>query len=192
MWSIEFRSMHTSQHRLDPEHELSLQDPSEQLRDSYRGLAREFSDLGGAQHPFTVGFPNDDFPQFLADLAACKLGEGPATGFVPHSSYWLVLDGKEVVGVSNLRHCLNDCLRREGGNIGYGVRPSARGNGFAVELLRHTLERARQLGLSEVLITCAASNTPSVRTILRNGGVYESEEFLAKWGEPVQRYWISL
>ena len=173
-------------------HKLTLQEPSEQFRDSYRDLAREFSDHGEPEAPFTVGFPNDDFPQFLAKLAACERGEGIPSGFVPHSTYWLVLDGKEVVGVSNLRHRLTDRLRREGGNVGYGVRPSARGNGFAVELLRHTLERARDLGLSEVLITCAASNIGSVRTILRNGRVYESEEFLPERNEVIQRYWISL
>ena len=54
------------------------------------------------------------------------------------------------------------------------------------------LGRARALGLSEVLITCSKANEPSVRTILRNGGVLASEEFLPELEELYQRYEISL
>src|SRR6266850_5512770 len=124
-------------------------------------------------------------------LAAGARGEGLPPGFVPHTTYWLVSDGI-VVGVANLRHSLTDALRREGGNIGYGVRPSARRRGFAHELLRRTLERARDLGLSEVLLTCDKTNIASVRTILKNGGVFVSEEFLPERGEVEQRYRIGL
>ncbi len=173
-------------------HELRLEEPNASLRDSYRGLVREFIEAGEHIVPFPLSFPHDDFPKLLERLSACARGEGLEPGFVPHSTYWLVLDGREVVGVSNLRHRLTEKLRREGGHIGYGVRPSARGRGFATELLRQTLGRARALGLSEVLITCSKANDPSVRTILRNGGVLASEEFLPECGEVYQRYWISL
>lgn len=40
------------------------------------------------------------------------------------------LDDREptmVIGTISLRHELNDYLRREGGHIGYGVRPTASG-----------------------------------------------------------------
>ena len=94
--------------------------------------------------------------------------------------------------MSNLRHSLTDALRREGGNIGYGVRPSARGHGFATELLRQTLVRAHHLGLREALLTCGKSNLASVRTIRKNGGELVSEEFLPNRGEIVQRYRIRL
>lgn len=96
------------------------------------------------------------------------------------------------MGVSNLRHSLTDRLRREGGHIGYGVRPSARGHGYATEMLRLTLDRARRRGLSTVLLTCARSNVASARTIVRNGGILASEEFLPERDEVVQRYWIDL
>jgi predicted acetyltransferase len=141
--------------------------------------------------PFPLTFPNDDFTAFLARLAACARGEGLPPGFVPHSTYWLVSDDV-VVGVANLRHRLTDALRREGGNIGYGIRPSARGRGYAREILRYTLVRAREMGLREVWLTCAKTNLASMRTIISQGGIFVSEEFLPRRGEIVQRYRINL
>jgi predicted acetyltransferase len=172
--------------------EVALMEPSLIHRDSYRSFVQEFADRGEAPVPFSIGFSSDDFTAFLERLAACARGEGLPEGFVPHSTYWLVSGGIEVVAVSNLRHRLTYRLRRDGGNIGYGVRPSARGRGFGSEILRQTLLRAQAIGLREVLITCAKTNLPSVRTIVGNGGVLDSEELLPERGEVIQRYWISL
>lgn len=167
---------------------LVFEEPHAGLQDSYRDLIREFVDAGEPLIPFPLKFPNEDFAAFLARLAGCKRGEGL---FVPHTTYWLVSDDV-VVGVSNLRHRLTDNLRHEGGSIGYGVRPSARRRGFATEMLRRTLDPARDLGLTEAWLTCAKTNVGSVRTILGNGGLFVSEEFLPDRGEIVQRYRIPL
>ena len=142
--------------------------------------------------PFTLGFPHDDFDALLKRLRDYKAGIGIDEGFVAHSSYWLVRDGKHILGVSNLRHELTARLRREGGNIGYGVRPSERRKGSATRLLAETLKVARSMGLDRALITCAKTNAGSVGTILRNGGIFASEEFLPDYGQIVQRYWIQL
>ena len=97
-----------------------------------------------------------------------------------------------MVGVSNLRHRLTESLRIEGGHIGYGVRPTARKRGVATELLRQTLGRARAgHAIEEALVTCAANNEASIRTILRNGGRYDGETYVEKRGEVVRRYWIA-
>jgi predicted acetyltransferase len=57
-------------------------------------------------------------------------------------------------------------------------------------LLRHTLIEARNHGIDHALLTCAKDNIASARTILDNGGVLVSEEYLAEEDEVIQRYLI--
>ncbi len=172
------------------ESNVELVKPDFVLRESYRGLVDEFVTAGESLVPFVLAFDNADFPGFLDRLADCARGSDIPAGFVAHSTWWLVRDRSEVVGVSNIRHALTAGLRREGGNIGYGIRPSARRQGLGVTILRQSLARAAELGMQRVLVTCAKANAGSARSIVRNGGVLESEEYLQARGEIVQRYWI--
>jgi predicted acetyltransferase len=171
---------------------LRLQKPSAALRDSYCSLISEIDAAAEMRIPFPLTFPFEDFDALLVKLEDATRGIGLADGFVPHSTFWLVRGDNEIVGVSNLRHSLNDSLRQHGGNVGYGIRPSARRNGFGREILRLTLERARSLGLSRVLVTCGMQNRASARIIIANGGVLESEPYISERAEVVQRYWIDL
>jgi predicted acetyltransferase len=170
---------------------LVLVQPSAHLCDSYRALVAEFVAYGNALVPFTLSFDHTDFDTFLSKLADCEKGIGVPDGFVAHSTFWLVRDWTEVVGVSNIRHSLTPSLLREGGSIGYGIRPTARCLGLGTAILRLSLLRAAGLGLERVLVTCSKQNVASAAVIVRNGGVLESEEFLADRGEVVQRYWIN-
>jgi len=172
------------------ESNINLVLPDLALRESYRGLVDEFVAAGENLVPFVLAFDNADFPAFLERLANCARGSDIPAGFVAHSTWWLVRDRTEVVGVANIRHALNDGLRREGGNIGYGIRPSARRQGLGIAILQHSLLRAAELGMRRVLVTCAKANVGSAKSIMRNGGVLESEEYLPARGEVVQRYWI--
>ena len=164
--------------------------PHAALADSYRAMVREMRDRGEDLIPFPLAFEHDDFAAFLARLAACERGEGIPAGFVPHSTFWLVDAGGEVVAVSNLRHALTGKLRIEGGHIGYGVRPSARRRGHATEILRRTLAEARALGIAEALVTCAKGNMGSAGAIRNCGGRLHSEDFVEARGEVVSRYLI--
>jgi predicted acetyltransferase len=127
----------------------------------------------------------------LERLRQCALGSEIASGFVAHETFWLVADGGQVVAVSNLRLSLTPALRVNGGNIGYGVRPSARRQGYATTILRETLARAKARGLERVLVTAHRPNLGSVRAILNNGGILDSEELLPGQPEVLQRYWIT-
>ncbi len=176
---------------MDHDSKLLLLAPDPQFRDSYRSLIAECVTAGEALVPFPLAFNNADFDAFMARMDGCRQGLGIPDGFVAHSTLWLVRGGWEVVGVSNIRHALTPALRVEGGNIGYGIRPSARRQGLGIAILHLSLRHAAQLGLTRVLLTCAKANVASARTIVRNGGVLESEEHLISRGEVVQRYWIT-
>ena len=171
---------------------LRLVEPQLDFRDSYRTFVQEFKETGEPLHPFTLSFPYDDFDSLVVRLHAYGRGEDLPPGFVAHSTYWLIQNESEIVGVSNLRHELTDKLRFKGGHIGYGIRPSARRKGFATALLAQTLIRAREIGLREVLLTCDKRNEASARTILRNGGILLNEELIPSRGEAIQRYVIPL
>jgi predicted acetyltransferase len=157
---------------------VELVPPTAVFRESYCSLVSEVIAAGEAFVPFVLEFED------------CARGVALPPGFVAHSTYWLVSDCTTVVGVSNIRHSLTDSLRREGGNIGYGIRPSARRRGFGTTILQKSLNRAAQLGLTRVLVTCGKDNVGSAKAIARNGGILASEEYLAARGEIVQRYWI--
>ena len=108
------------------------------------------------------------------------------------SQYIYVDDEGKVVGILQLRHKFNDFLRKYAGHIGYAVRPSERRKGYASQMLAGVLPECRELGIMDVLVTCLESNEGSRKTILKNGGVYESTVFEPESQSTIERYWIHL
>lgn len=88
---------------------------------------------------------------------------------VPFTLYWMTVDDR-VVGHAILRHKLTDATRRVGGHIGYAIHPNERGKGYGTHLLHLMLEKAKEQGLREVLMTCNANNLASQKIIQLNGG----------------------
>lgn len=166
---------------------LSLILPCAEYERSYREYIRELGDQ--ERYPFPLDFEYDDFAALLAKLTDCAKGIGLPEGFVASSTFWLVNDD-ELLGVSNLRHALNDALRDHGGHIGLGVRPAAQGRGLGKRLLALTIQEARRRGIEDVHVHCDKGNVASAGMILANGGVLESEGPYGHAGGFVQRYVI--
>ena len=92
----------------------------------------------------------------------------------------------QALGFLNLRLRLNDYLLENGGHIGYSIRPSERGKGYAKEALRQGLQVAKQKNIKKALVTCSVENPASRAVILANGGLIEDIR------NGVERYWIDL
>lgn len=170
--------------------ELALIEPSVKLAAEYREMRAEWLATGEKLTPFVLKMDPGDFPAMVAKLEGYSRGDGIPDTFVPHTTYWLVNEARRILGVVNIRPRLNESLMVRGGHIGYGVRPSERGKGYATEMLRLALEKTKAMGLERALLTCDRENTASARVIVKNGGVLESEILLD--GAIVQRYWIEM
>ncbi|WP_297316341.1 GNAT family N-acetyltransferase [uncultured Bifidobacterium sp.] len=118
-------------------------------------------------------------------------GEHLPQGYVPALQFLALEPDDTLVGMIQLRLALNDYLLERGGNIGYSVRPDRRRRGYASRMLMDCLDKARQEGMTRVLLTCAQENGGSRRTILANGGKLEDTRYMAD-GVGIQRYWIEL
>ena len=97
-----------------------------------------------------------------------------------------------LVGMIQVRHYFNDYLEKYAGHIGYSIRPSERRKGYAKQMLKMALPFCREIGLDKVLITCTDGNIGSEKTILANGGVYESTIHEPNENVELKRFWIKL
>ena len=133
-----------------------------------------------------------DFHMYIRQLEDFSKGRGLPHSYAPMTSFWMVQDDKVIVGESRLRHKLTPALKLEGGHIGYSIRPSQRRKGYGTRLLELTLEKAKELGLSHVLVTCNTDNIASAQVIQKNGGKLAGGVISNKSGAAVSHYWIDL
>ncbi len=165
--------------------------PNEKYLASYTDARCEYAVHGISTYSFTDASSCDIFEKFdryraERDLPADRVGE---------DKYWLVDDEKTYfIGEIAIRHRLNDALLERGGHIGYGVRFSEWNRGYGTRMLSMALEKAKEMQLSRVLITCNDDNLASARVIEKNGFVLENRTIVIRDGQslPTRRYWKEL
>ena len=131
--------------------------------------------------------------EYIKTCAEYEDPEKVPSHLVPATQFFFVRKSdNKLVGMIQVRHRFNDFLEKYAGHIGYSVRPSERRKGYAKEMLKKALPYCREIGLDRVLITCIDGNIGSEKTILANGGVYESTLYEPNSGRNMKRFWIEL
>ncbi len=104
---------------------------------------------------------------------------------VPKITYFLVRENdNKIVGMINIRLILNDKLKKLGGHIGYGIRPSERGKGYNKINLYLGLKVLQKYGIKDAMLSCNKDNLASWKTIVSLGGklvneFYDDEQYNA-------------
>ena len=162
---------------------MQLVSPSVKYKASYIEYIKE---LGAEErYPFTLDFEHTNFPELINKLDEYSNGVNIPNDAVPSSTFWLV-DDNELIGVTNIRHYLNDRIEYCGGHIGLGVRPAYRGKGLGNMLMKLSIQKLADMGVNPIHIHCYKNNMASVKVIIDNGGVLDSE--LSQNGEIIQRF----
>ena len=174
---------------------IRLERPNIKYKDSYIKAVQEIKKKGAENESNedylkkSLEELENSFEGFVKDQL--ETHKGLNEGRVPNTNFWIIDENDEYCGKISLRHYLNENLKKFGGHIGYDVIPSKRGNSYATKALTLCLKEAKKFGLEKVLLTCDDDNIPSIKSIERNGGVFQDK---IQYKEEVltRRYWIDL
>jgi len=158
--------------------DLFIVRPSKDLEKEIWEYRQEYLDFGATNVNGSSGIAHfNNFDEWLE--------------FVHASTFFSIrkTDNK-IIGSIQLRHSLTPELERHGGHIGYGIRPTERGNGYSKQQLLLVLDVARNMKIPRVMISCFKDNIPSNKTALSCGGVFTCESIYE--GKKQQVYWIDL
>lgn len=176
--------------RKSPSQKIHLRQPEAFDREQVMAYRKEFLAIDSRMDGTCALNEYDDFDAWLANVRRYSSPETTPAGKVPSTQYLALDENEHLVGMVNLRHCLNDYLLEFGGHIGYSVRPADRKNGYAIQMLKLALDEAKALGIGRVRIACDRYNIASAKTIQANGGVLDGERYDPQDSTLTQRYWI--
>ena len=169
---------------------LKLVRPTLEMKQAALDFKQEFFDNGERVINGSEMLDNmDNYEEWLSSVTDNRFGETVNLNWVVTDTFFAVDGNEKIVGIIDLRHTLNDFLK-DFGNSGYSVRPSERKKGYATKMLAMIKQVAKEVGLNKLQLSLERDNSPSVKTIVNNGGVYErSFEF---FGEMADVYMVEL
>ena len=165
---------------------MILRRPSQTDKETVLEMMAEFEQT---QSDHDGGFWNANnfvYEEWLEENLQAEAGLNIPENWVPAIQLISFDVAGQALGFLNLRLRLNDYLLENGGHIGYSIRPSERGKGYAKEALRQGLQVAKAKNIKKTLVTCSVNNSASRAVILANGGILEDVR------NGVERYWIEV
>lgn len=167
--------------------DVFLTKPDKKYENSFKSYALAYEEIKDEHYFRKYKKALENFDSYLNDLQLYSMGMDIPRGHVPTSAFWLI-NKEEVVGVVRVRHEDVDCA----GHIGYDISPNFRHRGYGHEILKLALEKALELGLMEVILTCNIDNNASKKIIEKNKGKLLGTCFDEEENEYLYRYSISL
>ena len=165
---------------------MKLRRPTLADKEAILSMMAEFEETQSAHDGGFWDAENFVYEEWLESNQNHEMGINLPEGWVPDIQLVAFSIDGQAVGFLNIRLRLNDYLLEEGGHIGYSIRPSERGKGYAKEALRQGLQVAKEKNIKKALVTCSVENPASRAVIVSNGGVFEDVR------NGVERYWIDL
>lgn len=169
---------------------LKLVRPTLENKDSAIAFRNEFFDCG--EKVINGSEMLDSLDSYEKWLGCVETNANPETvnpNWVVTDTFFAVDEAGTIVGIIDFRHELKGFLV-DFGHTGYSVRPTERKKGYATQMLFLIMQVAKEAGLGQLQLSVERTNAPSVKTIMKNGGIYERS--FAYEGETADVYRISL
>lgn len=166
---------------------LSHKEAAIQYINEFDEYDSEINGSGGLDRYLKEATYEEWLEKVLADMDIANIQEPR----VPALTYFYIREEDErIVGMVNIRLALNDFLQKEGGHIGYGIRPTERKKHYATNMLSDALRVCDTLGIKEVIVTCDKTNPASAKVIQNCKGELEEEFYSEVFQGITQRYVI--
>lgn len=166
--------------------------PSIDYKDDYLEALKEYHEEGRYLYQ-DITTLDADFETFIKELSAEKgYPHQPYQDWVepvPETIVWLVKDGT-YIGTVDIRHRLNWHLEKWGGHVHFSIRPSMRGKGFGMKILKKAMPIINYLGIDKALLTIAPDDDVSIRIVEACGGEFEDETQATDKFPAMRRYWL--
>lgn len=166
---------------------LFLVEPNEKYEKSFKNYVMAYKETKDEFYYNIYKKALDDFRGYIQELRNYSKGIKVPEGWVPFSTFWLINDD-EVVGVARVRH------KEIGhaGHMGADISPYHRNKGYGTEALALSLEKAKEIGLKEVIVTCNINNHGSKKIIEKNSGKLLEVVLHEEENEKLYKFSISL
>lgn len=174
--------------------ELYLKFPSTEDKDAVLDFKAEFLEVENRIPGSGAIEKYETYEKWLQKCIDATDPEKVPAGKVPATQYltYRAADNR-LVGMVQLRHNIDiPYLATIAGHIGDCIRPSERNKGYATAQIMLCAQKAKEMGLDKVLISCVETNTASEKSIIKSGGVADGTAFKEETGETFKRFWIYL